>query len=93
MKHLVWNRHTKLILKHAAGWLCILLGFIMLVTPGQGLLTLLLGVYLLADEIPFFGKIRSRIQRKFPKASQYMHEKGERLRAKFHRDHSQDDEP
>ena len=58
----------KQLFKHLLGWICIILGLIMLITPGQGLLTLLAGIYLLADEIPMFGKIKSRLQKKFPKA-------------------------
>lgn len=85
MKKLIWNRHTKLVLKHALGWFCIAAGTIMLVTPGQGILTILIGVYLLADHIPMFGRLKAWIHRKFPKASAYVHHKGEQLRAKFHR--------
>ena len=46
MKKLIWNKHTKLVLKHALGWFFIAIGILMLVTPGQGLLTLLAGVLL-----------------------------------------------
>ena len=85
MKRLIWNRHTKLLLKHAAGWLCIVLGLLMLITPGQGILTLLLGIFLLADDVPLFGRIRTWLQHKFPKTADYVHRKGEQLRAKFQR--------
>ena len=63
-----WKR----VLKHALGWSCILLGLIMLITPGQGLLTLLAGIFLLADEIPLFGRIKKRIQERFPRIVQAM---------------------
>ncbi|MCK4563508.1 MAG: PGPGW domain-containing protein [Verrucomicrobia bacterium] len=85
MKRLIWNKHTKLILKHAAGWFCIVVGIIMLITPGQGILTLLIGVYLLADEIPVFGRLKAWLHRKFPKTADYVHHKGEQLKAKFHK--------
>ncbi len=85
MKRLIWNRHTKLVLKHAAGWFCIAIGLIMLITPGQGLLSIVIGIYLLADEIPLFGRIRNWIHHKFPHASEFVHRKGEQLRQKFHR--------
>ena len=88
MKRLIWNRHTKLVLKHAIGWLCIALGIIMLITPGQGLLTILIGIYLLADEIPLFGRIKARLQDKFPRAADYVHRKGEQIRSWFHRNPS-----
>ncbi len=85
MKRLIWNRHTKRVLKHAAGWFCIVAGLIMCVTPGQGILTLLIGVYLLADEIPLFGRIKVWLEHRFPKTAAYVHRKGEQIRAKFHR--------
>ena len=85
MKKLIWNKHTKLVLKHLAGWFCIVIGIIMLVTPGQGILTILIGVYLLADEVPLFGKIKAWIQRRFPKTADYVHRKGEQLKTRFNR--------
>ena len=83
MKRLIWNRHTKLVLKHTAGWLCIVAGLIMCITPGQGILTILIGVYLLADEIPFFGKIKAWLEHRFPRTAAYVHRKGEQMRKKF----------
>lgn len=90
MKRLIWNRHTKLVLKHIAGWFFIVTGLVMLITPGQGLLSIVIGIYLLADEIPFFGRIKEWIHHRFPRASEFVHEMGEKLKAKFHRNHSQD---
>ena len=84
MKRLIWNRHTKLVLKQAAGWVCLVAGIIMLITPGQGLLTILLGIFLLAEEIPLFGKLRDRIHRKFPKAVDLFHRKAAQIRAYWH---------
>ena len=83
MKHLLWNKHTRLILRHLLGWFCILAGLIMLITPGQGLLTLIMGVYLLADHVPFFGRLKTKLQHRFPKATHYVHLKGEQIKAKF----------
>lgn len=83
MKRLIWNKHTKLIAKHIAGWFCIVAGIIMCITPGQGLLTILLGIYLLADEIPWFGKIRDRLERRFPKAAAFVHRQQVKLSRKF----------
>ena len=90
MKRLIWNRHTKLVLKHAAGWFCIATGLVMLITPGQGILTLLIGVYLLADEIPLFARIKSWLERRFPKTADFVHRKGAQLRARFHHRESDD---
>lgn len=85
MKRLIWNKHTKLVLKHVLGWCCIIMGIIMLVTPGQGILTILIGVFLLADHVPAFGRLKTWIHHKFPKTSEYVHRHGENLRMRFHR--------
>lgn len=85
MKRLIWNRHTKLVLKHIAGWFCIATGVVMLITPGQGILTILIGVWLLADEIPMFGRLKAWLEQRFPKTADFVHRKGEQMRAKFQR--------
>lgn len=85
MKRLIRNKHTKLVLKHVFGWFCIVVGIIMLITPGQGILTILIGVFLLADHIPMFGRLKEWLRRKFPKMFEYVHHHGEKLRARFHR--------
>jgi len=85
MKRLIWNRHTKLVVKHIAGWFCIAAGLIMCFTPGQGLLTILIGVYMLADEIPMFGRLKAWLEHRFPKTADFVHRKGEQMRAKFRR--------
>ena len=87
MKKLIWNRHTKLVAKHTVGWLCIILGLIMCITPGQGILTIIIGIYLLADHIPLFGRIRDWLNHKFPKTAAYVHKKHEALHARFHHKH------
>mgnify|MGYP001596666079 CR=1 FL=1 len=92
MKRLLWNKHTKLVLKHLAGWFCIVAGLIMCITPGQGILTLLIGVYLLADEIPLFGRIKAWLEHRFPKTAEFVHRKGTEWRAKLHR-HTNDEKP
>jgi UPF0716 family protein affecting phage T7 exclusion len=84
MKRLIWNRQTKRLAKHIFGWICIVLGMIMLITPGQGLLTIILGIYLLADQVPFFGRLRDRLNRRFPKITAYANKKQESLNKRFH---------
>ena len=91
MKRLIRNKHTKLVLKHIAGWFCIVLGLIMFITPGQGILTVLIGVYLLADEVPMFGRMKSWIERRFPKAADFVHRKGTELKQKFSKNDDDDD--
>ncbi len=85
MKKLIWNRHTKMVIKHVAGWLCIIFGLVMCFTPGQGLLTILLGIYLLADQVPFFHRLKVRLEKRFPKPSRYVHNKAEQIKAAFHK--------
>lgn len=84
VKRLVWNRHTKLVLKHIIGWFFIVTGVIMLITPGQGILSIVIGIFLLADHVPAFGRIRNWIHRKFPHMTERIHHMGERFKARFH---------
>lgn len=84
MKRLIWNRYTRLMLKHILGWLCILLGVIQGFIPFlQGWVFVAMGVFLLADQVPFFGKIRAWIHRRFPEMTHRVHNTAERIRAKF----------
>jgi uncharacterized protein (DUF58 family) len=78
----------RILLKHFAGWTCLLLGMIMLLTPGQGVLTILLGIYLLADEVPFFGRIKASLQKKFPRVAHA----AERLKKRLLHPHSEQTE-
>jgi hypothetical protein len=57
----------------------------MLITPGQGIMTVLVGVYLLADHVPMFGRLKEWLRHKFPKTSKYVHRHDENLRTRFHR--------
>jgi len=85
MKRLLWNKHTRLMLKHLLGWSCIILGIIQGFLPFlQGWVFIILGVFLLADEVPLFGRIKAWLHRKFPKISNYAHRKGEQMKSKFH---------
>lgn len=86
MKRLIWNKHTKLVAKHTAGWLFIVLGILGCFLPIlQGILFLSIGVFLLADEIPFFGRIRDRLEQRFPKTAEYVHQKKKKLHDRLHR--------
>jgi hypothetical protein len=49
-------------------------------------ISIMIGVYLLADEIPLFGRIKAWIQHRFPKTAEYVHRKGEQMKAKLHRE-------
>ncbi len=86
MKRLIWNKHTKLVLKHVAGWFFLVLGIAGCFLPIlQGFIFLAIGVFLLADHIPFFGRIRDWIHHRFPNMTKRVHRLGERFRARFHR--------
>ncbi len=85
MKRLIWNRHTKLLLRNLAGWFFIALGIIMLVTPGQGILSILIGIYLLADHVPMLGKLKIWLQHKFPKTADYAHRTSTRIKNRLQR--------
>jgi len=67
-------------LKHLLGWSCLVAGAVMLVTPGQGVATMLAGIFLLADEIPFFARIRDALARRFPRVSAIVHRRISRRR-------------
>ncbi len=85
MKRLIRNKHTKRVVKHVAGWFCIVVGLIMFITPGQGILTVLVGIYLLADEIPMFGRFRDWLEHRFPKTAAFVHKQQDKLHGKFRR--------
>jgi len=89
MKRFFWNRHSKLLLRYILGWFCIVLGIIMLVTPGQGILTILIGVYLLADHVPIFGKLKVWMHGKFPKTSAYVSRKKKLIQNRFRKKRNQ----
>jgi len=89
MKRLIWNRHTKSLLRLVAGWFFIVLGIIGCFLPIlQGFIFLALGVFLLADHVPFFGRIRSWIHRRFPKMTERVHQMGEKFRKKSQKHNS-----
>lgn len=84
MKRLIRNKHTRLVLKHILGWFCIILGVIQGFLPFlQGWIFVAMGVFLLADHIPFFGRIRNWIQHRFPELTRRVHETTERIREKY----------
>lgn len=55
----------------------------MLITPGQGIITILIGIFLLADHIPLFAKIRLYLKRRYPKTFDFVQLKMELLHNKF----------
>ena len=77
------KQQMKTVFKCVLGWFCILAGIVMLVTPGQGLLTIFFGVYLLADHIPFFERLKIKLQERFPKTTRYIHQKHEGIKKRF----------
>ena len=70
----------KRILRHVLGWFFVVLGIIGLFLPIlQGILFILVGITILAPEIPLFRRLLSELQRRYPLAF----EKVEQLRKKF----------
>jgi len=70
----------KKILRHVFGWSFVVLGIIGLFLPLlQGILFILIGIIILAPEIPLFRKLLSELRRKYP----LVFEKAERLIKKY----------
>jgi uncharacterized membrane protein YbaN (DUF454 family) len=62
-----------------SGWCFIVLGILGLVLPIlQGILFLLVGLYLLSDDSPWAARVLHRVRKKFPK----IHEKFEEAKLK-----------
>lgn len=57
-------RLIRKIIKGIAGGSVVLLGIIMLVTPGPGILTILLGLSILASEFLFARRLLNRLRRR-----------------------------
>lgn len=57
------------ILRHVLGWFFVLLGIVGLFLPIlQGFLFILMGIMILAPEIPLFRRLLSELQRRYPLA-------------------------
>jgi uncharacterized membrane protein YbaN (DUF454 family) len=70
----------KRILRHVLGWFFVALGIVGLFLPIlQGILFILVGVTILAPEIPLFRRLMSKLQRRYPLAF----EKVESLKKKY----------
>lgn len=65
-----------------AGTLVFLAGVIMLVLPGPGILTMLLGLVIIGTEIPAVGK---RVHRLFARSRVAFHHFMTKTKAKFHK--------
>ena len=61
-----------------------------LINLEQGILTILLGIYLLADEIPLFGRIRDGLEHRFPRAASFVHKQKQKLHDRFHKEKPED---
>jgi uncharacterized membrane protein YbaN (DUF454 family) len=59
----------KRVLRHVLGWSLVVLGIIGLFLPIlQGILFILAGITILAPEIPFFRRLLSELQLRYPSA-------------------------
>lgn len=58
---------VKRVVRQAAGWFFIVLGIVGLFLPIlQGVLFLLVGMIILARDIPFFHKVLTRLEERYP---------------------------
>lgn len=72
---------VRIVIRMVIGWLFIFLGILGLVLPFlQGILFIAIGIAMLADHIPLFGKIRDYIYRRFPKLKTLVRHEHARLR-------------
>ncbi|PIP05669.1 MAG: hypothetical protein CO012_04270 [Syntrophobacterales bacterium CG_4_8_14_3_um_filter_49_14] len=70
----------KRILRHVLGWFFVVLGIVGLFLPIlQGILFILVGITILAPEIPLFRRLLSKLRHRYP----LVFEKAERLMKKY----------
>ncbi|HET6512032.1 MAG TPA: PGPGW domain-containing protein [Candidatus Kapabacteria bacterium] len=75
----------KRLLKLSAGWLFIILGILGLFLPFlQGFLFLLIGLFILAQELPWAARLLERLKQRFPKITQMMHDADDYVRKFLH---------
>ena len=90
MKHLIINRHTRVVARLVAGWAFMLLGVLGLFLPVlQGILFIVIGIALLSKHVRMFRKLKIGIYRRFPRlrhqvqhAHHWWHHRHERRAAK-----------
>jgi uncharacterized membrane protein YbaN (DUF454 family) len=77
-----WQRWGLLI----GGWLMILLGIAGLVLPFlQGILFILIGLWLLSLELPWAHRLAEKLRRRFPETAEKVHATKDRIAARFRR--------
>jgi len=81
IKSFLAHHKVRVVIRMTIGWLFIFLGILGLFLPIlQGILFIAVGIALLADHIPLFGKIRNYIYKRFPKLKRLVRKEHARLR-------------
>lgn len=79
------NKKLKRLLKLTAGWLFIILGVLGLFLPFlQGILFLLIGLFILAQELPWAARLLEKLKARFPKVTQSLHDAEEYVKRFLH---------
>lgn len=75
----------KRLLKLSAGWFFIILGILGLFLPFlQGILFLLIGLFILAQELPWAARLLEKLKTKFPKVTKLMSDAEDYVRKFLH---------
>ena len=79
------NKKMKRLLKLTAGWFFIILGILGLFLPFlQGILFLLIGLFILSQELPWAARLLEKLKTRFPKVTKLMHDAEEYVRKFLH---------
>ena len=79
---LFWNRHVRMVLRVALGWVCIVIGVAGIFLPiVPGVLFIAVGVALLARHVLLFARLRDWIYHRSPASRKYVN----RVRARMYR--------
>lgn len=83
---MAFPRPSTRVVRLVAGWLLLILGVAGLVLPFlQGILFLLLGLYVLAPEWPWARRQLARLRGRFPEAAGALDRAGHKMESWFHR--------
>lgn len=75
----------KRLLKLTAGWFFIILGILGLFLPFlQGILFLVIGLFILSQELPWAARLLEKLKQRFPKITQQMHAAEEYVKRFLH---------
>jgi uncharacterized protein len=79
------NKKMKRLLKLTAGWFFIILGILGLFLPFlQGILFLIIGLFILSQELPWAARLLEKLKQRFPKITHQMHQAEEYVKKFLH---------